>query len=70
MKLSDRQEEALWLLRCGSTLKEIASKLDISEGTVRIHLGSIIVSAYKRGEFDLPEIAHIEQSITTSPPSS
>lgn len=70
MRLSDRQEEALWLLRCGVSLNEIASKLGIAESTVRIHLGSILVNAYKYGEFDLPEIAHIEQSVTTSPPSS
>jgi two-component system NarL family response regulator len=51
-QLSPREQEVLRLLVAGKRNKEIASALDISEGTVKIHVSSILA---KLGVFDRTE---------------
>ncbi len=41
-KLTDREKEVLHLLTAGKTNKEIAAQLDITEGTVKIHVHHIL----------------------------
>lgn len=42
LKLTERQKEVLLLLREGDSNKHIARKLDVSEGTVKLHVRAIL----------------------------
>jgi len=64
-RLTDREEEVIKLLAAGLSNKEIASKLSLSEGTVKNHISAIlgklhandrtqaVLTALKRGLVDL-----------------
>lgn len=57
--LTDREAQALELLRDGLTTQQIALELGISPVTVRRHLGAIATKAGKRGRTDLLRLVHV-----------
>ena len=57
-KLSSRESEVLKYLMTGMLNKQIASKLNIAEQTVKIHRGNI---CKKLGVKSVPEIIHIAE---------
>jgi two-component system, NarL family, response regulator DesR len=56
--LTEREREVLRTAADGSTVSEIASRLHLSEGTVRNHLSSCIGKTHARNRADAVRIAH------------
>ncbi|MYS83394.1 response regulator [Embleya scabrispora] len=56
--LTERERDVLRAAADGSTVSEIASRLHLSEGTVRNHLSSCIGKTHARNRADAVRIAH------------
>ncbi|MYW03792.1 response regulator transcription factor [Streptomyces sp. SID3343] len=56
--LTEREREVLRAAADGSTVSEIATRLHLSEGTVRNHLSSCIGKTHARNRADAVRIAH------------